>query len=242
MEVQDGFITGIFNYCDRWCETCAFTSRCRLFADVAEAEASLDPQLKAVVDAPPVPEEIPPPPPKWMEELVEEMNEAASAPMSEEEIERLRPKVAPEHECIDARAHAYCYAVHAWLRGSDSIAMNDASDPRAVVGWFHTLIPAKIFRALTGLNRDMEEHDDWPRDHHGSAKVALLGLDRAHVAWLQIVDRGLASRAEVEPFIADVVWLGEELERVFPNARAFVRPAFDEPDEVAKVLAAEGGR
>src|SRR5215471_1674643 len=26
------FITGIYNYCDRWCERCGFTSRCLLFA------------------------------------------------------------------------------------------------------------------------------------------------------------------------------------------------------------------
>lgn len=38
MEVQDGFIVGIFNYCDRWCERCALTGRCRLFADQAEIE------------------------------------------------------------------------------------------------------------------------------------------------------------------------------------------------------------
>ena len=26
------FIPGIYNYCDRWCERCAFTSRCMNFA------------------------------------------------------------------------------------------------------------------------------------------------------------------------------------------------------------------
>src|SRR5262245_58416083 len=26
------FISGIYNYCDRWCERCAFTSRCFLYA------------------------------------------------------------------------------------------------------------------------------------------------------------------------------------------------------------------
>ena len=26
------FISGIYNYCDRWCERCAFTSRCMNFA------------------------------------------------------------------------------------------------------------------------------------------------------------------------------------------------------------------
>ena len=38
MDIQDGFIVGIFNYCDRWCERCPFTSRCRLFATLAEIE------------------------------------------------------------------------------------------------------------------------------------------------------------------------------------------------------------
>ena len=31
--VQDPrFISGIFNYCDRWCERCSFTARCLNFA------------------------------------------------------------------------------------------------------------------------------------------------------------------------------------------------------------------
>jgi hypothetical protein len=57
MDVSDGFIVGIFNYCDRWCERCEFTSRCRVFADGAELDASRDPGLKALIDAPPLPEE-----------------------------------------------------------------------------------------------------------------------------------------------------------------------------------------
>ena len=67
-------------------------------------------------------------------------------------------------------------------------------------------------------------------------------MERSHAAWLELAHNGLASPAEIEPFIADLIWLSDELERVFPNARAFVRPGFDEPDEVAKLLAAEGSR
>jgi hypothetical protein len=29
---KGGFISGIFNYCDRWCERCPLTARCRVFA------------------------------------------------------------------------------------------------------------------------------------------------------------------------------------------------------------------
>jgi len=241
MEVRDGFIIGISNYCDSWCTQCAFTARCQVFADLAEYEATLDPGLKALVEAPLLSAETPPPPPRWLQEQIDEMNEIASQPMPADEIERLRPKVAPEYGPIRRRSDEYCERVHAWLRRRTLGSADDPSDPRSVVAWFHTLIPAKVVRALKGLASDEPELRDWPADHDGSAKMALIGIDRSHAAWLEIVDRGLASRGEVEPFVAGLIWLGVELEEVFPNARAFVRPAFDEPDEVARMVAEEGG-
>src|SRR5882724_5369916 len=40
------FISGIYNYCDRWCERCAFTSRCFLYAtEQADPDAN-DPELR----------------------------------------------------------------------------------------------------------------------------------------------------------------------------------------------------
>ena len=203
MEIRDGFIVGIFNYCDRWCEACAFTSRCRLFADVAETEASLDPNLQPVVDAPVLPRRAPP----------------------------------REHLAIEKRATRYCFQVHPWLQNRRYEPLNP-DDPCAVIGWFHTLIPPKVHRAISGLAED-DEGRDCPADHDGSAKVALLGIERSHAAWLALIERGAVSDAEAAPFIADLVWLGEALEQVFPKARAFVRPALDEPDEVAMLLAQE---
>src|SRR2546428_13738189 len=100
MHLQDGFIVGIFNYCDRWCETCAFTSRCRVFVDIAEGEASLDPQMTAVVG------------PRWMRELVDGINRAAKGSLPEAECQHLRRTIAAEHQPIRARAVAYCEDVH----------------------------------------------------------------------------------------------------------------------------------
>jgi hypothetical protein len=34
MDVRDGFIVGIFNYCDRWCEACAFARRTPAFVPI----------------------------------------------------------------------------------------------------------------------------------------------------------------------------------------------------------------
>jgi hypothetical protein len=240
MEVRDGFIVGIFNYCDRWCETCAFTSHCRLFADAAEIEAKLDPGLKEIVEAPPLPQDVPPPPPPWIQEMIDEMNEASNGGVATADLPPPRP-VPAEHLLIEARADDYFSRAHAWLRGR-TYPVGDAGDPCAVVGWFHLQIVVKVHRAIRGLADDDPDERDWPADHDGSAKVALLGIDRSHAAWLEAVERGMASNSEAAPFIADLVWLGEALERVFPKARAFVRPAFDEPEEVSALLAVESRR
>lgn len=237
VELRNGFIVGIFNYCDRWCEACPFTARCRLFADMAEIEASLDPGLKALVEAPPL--EPTPPPPPWLEELLQEMDKAIHEPANNQPPERPIP---PEHAGIERRARGYCKRAYRWLTALESAASCGPADPRAVISRFHTLIAAKIHRALHGLANDAPEDRDWPPDYDGSAKVALLGIERSHAAWLELVQQGVTSDADAAPLIADLVWLGEALERVFPNARAFVRPAFDEPDEVSRLLARERRR
>jgi len=74
----------------------------------------------------------------------------------------------------------------------------------------------------------------------GSAKVALIGLERSHAAWLRLSELGLASNQEAHDFITQLVWLADALEGRFPRARAFVRPGFDEPEAVARLRASEG--
>ncbi|HET6881236.1 MAG TPA: hypothetical protein VFI31_13835, partial [Pirellulales bacterium] len=36
------FIDGIYNYCDRWCERCAFTERCRVYDMEQKAAADVE--------------------------------------------------------------------------------------------------------------------------------------------------------------------------------------------------------
>ena len=241
MEVRNGFIEGVFNYCDRWCEPCPFTSHCRLFADHAETEAALDPTLKAVVDAPPLPEEAEPRP-GWMRELIEEINDACKDPPSHEEWERIRPRVPAEHAAIDARARDYAIRTYRWLTESDSGLANRSDSPSDVISRFHFFIAAKINRALTVWPEEDPKECAMPSDSDGSAKIALLAIERSHAAWFELVDRAIVPAREADPFIADLVWLGEALERVRPNARAFVRPGFDEPEAVAMLLAGQRGQ
>ena len=241
MEIQDGFIVGVFNYCDAWCEACRFTGHCRLFADRVEMEAQADPNLKAIADAPLLPEEEPPPPPQWMQEIFDEMNEASKRAMSDEELKALDPAPKPEHHRIYTRAKTYSERVRHWLKShaDPERTTNDPRNPVDVIEWFALSIPAKVHRAgfsfALAEAEDSEDEDNGPTDYDGSARVALDGIDRSHAAWLSVVDNGLAKEADVHPFIVDLVWLGDAIDREFPNARAFIRPGFDEPDELVKL-------
>src|SRR6266550_5370152 len=44
------FISGIYNYCDRWCERCPFTSRCLVYASEKEDEEN-DPESRDINNA-----------------------------------------------------------------------------------------------------------------------------------------------------------------------------------------------
>jgi hypothetical protein len=172
-----------------------------------------------------------------MQELIEEANEACRQPLLPEEWERLRPRVPSEHAPVNARARQYAFNTNRWLATHQSTPGDGTDDPREVISWFHFLIGAKVNRALTVWPDD--DHQFAASDADGSGKVALLGIEQSHAAWLALVERGAVPSSEADPFIADLVCLGEALERICPRARAFVRPGLDEPDAVARLLASE---
>ena len=230
MDVHDGFILGIHNYCDRWCEICAFTSWCLVFAEDARHEAAQDPALRIVVEAPMLPQDLPAAPPAWLVEMVKQAESGAGAAP---DPQPRRPELEREDHPLLQRSRDYFLDVHRWLAVQQGDKPLSPTDPVAVVSWFASLIPAKIGRALSGLAWAEPDDPEDPRDYDGSAKVALIGIGRSHAAWLQIAD----SHANVVRFIAELVWIGEALERLFPCADAFVRPAFDEPEAVARLLA-----
>ena len=227
MELHDGFVVGIFNYCDRWCETCALTSRCRLFADLARDEAMLDPGFKVIVDGPSLAQVVPAPLPRWIEDLRQRLNADAGDDVPGAWL------IALEHRAIQEHAVAYAERVHNWLRKHvwpDVAGVHrDPRDAVSVIAWFASMNCAKITRALLGLAA-FDGSRDFPPDHEGAAKVALIGIERSYKAWMQLIADGRVTAEVAVPFIEELLWLLEMLEDVFPRARAFVRPGFDEPE------------
>jgi hypothetical protein len=197
-------------------------------------EARLDPQLAPIVDAPPLAQDVEPTP-LWMQELIEDMNEASKTPLPNEEWERLRPRVPAERAEVAERAQAYGCRSARFLAALPMATTRTDTDWQTI-SWFQFLIESKVRRALTVWPGDDDE-DFAESDADGSAKVALIAIERSHAAWLALVERGLVPASEANPFLADLVWLGGGLEELRPRARAFVRPGFDEPEAVARLLA-----
>ncbi len=252
MQLLDGFIVGIYNYCDRWCETCPFTSRCRVFATSAELHASLDPQFQvigagllrstAAMQANLMAAEVVDTASREIDGQDDEDDDedvvhprSPATPDDEDEAGH----VPEDHLEVAARAEDYLRRAARWLAGAPSRGRADATDPHAVIAWFHMMIAVKTDRALRGVREAADGDEFAAEDAAGSAKVALLGIERSHAAWLALVERDAVSIAAAAPMIADLVFLGEGLERLVPAARTFVRPAFDEPDAVAQLEAGE---
>jgi hypothetical protein len=231
MEVDEGFILGVYNYCDRWCETCRFTSRCRVFADGARHDADGTPELEMLRAAPPHPSDIRPPN-NFMEELLAGMDQTKLDDLPEP------PPMPAALMRVVALSRAYCDDVWAALESEERAAPRANDDPYSIILWFAPLIASKTHRAMRGLH-EFDGCRDYPPDHEGSAKVALIGIDRSMQAWVDARTIGRIPADVAAAFAEKLHRLATELEELLPRARAFVRPAFDEPEEVRKLEATD---
>ena len=111
----------------------------------------------------------------------------------------------------------------------EAASLNDAVE---VVQWYQFQIYIKLTRAIDGQMReqteDFEEIEDFPKDSDGSAKVALIGIDRSIAAWSMLWKYFPDEEDSILAILVQLERLRREAERRFPNARAFVRPGFDE--------------
>ena len=65
-------------------------------------------------------------------------------------------------------------------------------------------------------------------DSDGSAKIALIAIDRSLSAW-RVMQSSLSEKADsIQPMLLELERLRRATEQTFPHARDFIRPGFDE--------------
>jgi hypothetical protein len=98
-----------------------------------------------------------------------------------------------------------------------------------VVQWYQYQIAVKLMRAVSSRQEENEEPgESVQKDSDGSAKVALIGIDRSIGAWRMLQLAVPEKAVWVIRMILQLEYLRREIESEFPDAREFVRPGFDE--------------
>jgi len=239
-------ISGVYNYCDRWCERCPLSSRCLLYAqeqeDDDDSPESRDIQneafwkkLSAIFQE--TREMV-------LEWAQEEGIDLTNIPEEDEKKSRKKRQRTDNHSLAKA-GKKYANAASDWFREFDQtlevsdLAATDSDieeaerlvDAREIIHWYQYQIAVKTMRALSSRIGEREEVDEeyaFPRDSDGSAKVALLGIDRSIAAW-RLMQLSVPERADsIVPLILQLERLRHRTEKHFPAARDFVRPGFDE--------------
>jgi hypothetical protein len=232
-------IPGIYNYCDRWCERCPFTSRCLNFK-FGEAHfdgESRDPenakfweQLSAVwqVTAQMIYEEA--------EELGIDLTVDPDDLAQIEREEAARDLFVHMHPLVRS-AEKYVDAASAWFDSAESEDdgvvdlsfgnMISVRDAISVIRWYQFQIQVKLMRALRSRDDD-REWGEQSGDANGSAKVALIGIQRSAAAW--IVLRNCLPMLEASTIARwrQLIALQQQVEAEFPTAWTFKRPGFDD--------------
>jgi len=108
--------------------------------------------------------------------------------------------------------------------------LNDATE---TIRWYQPQIYVKLMRASSGMVRSEDGADYLLDDVNGSAKVALIGMDRSIHAWDTLYRTLGDGQDGILDILVQLQRLRKSAEAEFPGARAFVRPGLDElPEEV----------
>ncbi|MGQ9645744.1 MAG: hypothetical protein ACUVWO_04285 [Thermodesulfobacteriota bacterium] len=242
LAAEKRFIPGIYNYCDRWCERCAQTSRCLNFS-ISEEEFS-DPETRDIRNKA-----------FWkklsgiMAETMELLREGAKQwgielealdSMEDAEIEKMEAKDrAAENHLLCRAAKRYGELVEDWFNRRETLFFETADAAREgvrldeaveIIRWYQHFVWVKLMRAVRGKLEEEEGDDEFPSDSDGSAKVALIAMDRSIAAWAAMRAYVTEGTEEVIDLIALLDGLRQAVEKTFPKARSFLRPGFDKVD------------
>jgi hypothetical protein len=254
MAAQQKFIPGIYNYCDRWCERCTFTSRCRNYESTSKlSPEQLDINNKAFWDniSSNFSKAI-----QLLHKAAKEHGIDLDKPMTKEEEQQYEKresflkKATENHELIKL-CRKYEKIASPFLNKSEEFvnktkelaseldmglkteaqvvhSVANIGDCLDIIQWYLFFIEAKLQRALHGKLDELEEKYDFPKDSDGSAKISIIAIERSMNAWLKLYE-GMPSSEDVALHSLSILsQLKQKSLEEFPNAMQFKRPGFDD--------------
>lgn len=252
-----GLIEGVYNYCDRWCERCPLTARCLLFRTSARRDAAhatpgerdrdneafwdeiavafaaairmvrRDARKRGIdLDSPELQAEI----------EKEEKSRKRAAARSGNALHRattaywkagqkllaaLVPTLADTNRELQTEA---CLGV-----GRPAKTAAALCDALEVAEWYLFFIEVKLRRAISSAVDERRDHlTNEPHDSDGSAKIALIAIDRSIAAWSLLREHFKVEHGDAMlDLLVQLERLRRAAEAKFPHARACRRPGWD---------------
>lgn len=253
-----GFIPGIYNYCDRWCEKCSQQEHCMSYVmgkkieekggfnfdeEIARDDENVWTRLKGVFEST---YEV-------LHELAEERGMDVEDIYTSENIDKefwgedyeMGEHKEKENLLIESSDIIRVCLIYENLAdkclekifevldekeesGAEELPGNEIDDLLDTINWYLDLIQAKMRRALYGYYRMRTTGKEEREDFNGSAKVALISIDKTVVAWKEVTEYCPDNAREISHILVVLEQLERDIERQFKEARSFFRLGFDE--------------
>lgn len=251
-------ISGIYNYCNRWCERCDFTNRCDVALRESESKKNevgfsekdiwetVHDHLKEAFNL--------------LKEMMKEMDAEDISPFEakEESLDILSNEITTNdlstHESqffdfVNKKAKEYGIASSKWFsENADFLEQKESElnqlldigardivkeahllkEAILTVRWNMFLIGAKLNRAISGMTNPDQDDQAIQNDSNGSAKVALIAIEDSLAAWNVIRDKIPELADDLLDMLVRLVRLQKKSIKAFPVAHKFKRPGFDD--------------
>lgn len=251
---EEQFISGIYNYCDRWCKRCKMTRYCLLYHQESKllAENIKQGEVKDDRDRDTVLQDIK----NEFKKIIEMLNKIAQEEgidLDSIDVKSVSRAKLSEHP-LHLKAREYTKAVHDFLDklgsvingefeevSTDTVAffikgtetIEKLSECYEVINWYHIFISAKIHRALSSkMKAEAQENEElaaysWD-DANGSAKVAHEALVKSMNALTIIYKWNESLHDDITPLLFNIYGLIKGIEKEFPRHKEFIRHGLDD--------------
>ena len=248
------YISGIYNYCDGWCERCQHTAKCfsynsNLFnkkkSDINNDEfwdtlSSIFSKTKELILHVSKKQGI-------------DLNDITDEEITEQKHEYDKIRKTAKKKKYVILADKYSKIAVKWFDSSDKLFLkkekelnkfielelpntdpikiaNQITNFTEIISWYHLFIYIKLQRATEGLIQYQNDNTEvWAMDDaNATSKLVIVSIERSINAWLGLMELFKEEEDAILDILVVLQKIQKAVEKDFPNARKYIRPGLDE--------------
>lgn len=243
---EENFIAGIYNYCDRWCERCNYTDRCRLFFADAERD------IQHIIN-----DEDPHDPKIFTKDIEDNLNEAMQMLMEKlkemnidpEDIEseeflpepdfesypinNLAEQFTKSMDLLDKLYDLYGEKIkEGLLKESLTLESREINENLSVLGWYSPQVFVKTKRLIRAHEEYLAQEDEEMKEIDEeelfvTGKLLYIAVTNSLSALNNLHELCPEFNFEIPEHISLLTRIKDELLKMYPDIPEYKRPYFD---------------